>query len=111
MFSFLLFKDVFKEEAAVISEGDNAMHNIEEEWPSDDSEDEDYDPERNEDSNNINTDQDSVSDDSSSVCSFNSCTDSDNSGEIACCGRPRKVIDYKKLYEVSISNFSKLNWI
>lgn len=83
------------------------MHNLEE-WPSDDSEDEDYDPERKEDSNNnrINTDQDNMSNDSNSVWSFNGSIDSDDSGEIATGGRPRKVIDYKKLYEVSISNFS-----
>ncbi|KAJ1378210.1 Zinc finger, PHD-type [Sesbania bispinosa] len=87
------------------------------EWPSDDPEDDDYNPERKEDSHSIKTEgtDNSVSDDlssSSNLCSLNgdegisleyysvnSCIDSDESGEIACGRRQRKAVDYKKLYD------------
>lgn len=120
-------KDVFKEEAD-IPDGNTAILNPEEEWPSDDPEDGDYNPERKEDSHGINTEgnDDNASDDlssSSSVWSLNgecspldegigleyysvnACIDSDESGEIACGRRQRKAVDYKKLYDVSISEF------
>ncbi|KAL2338682.1 hypothetical protein Fmac_013128 [Flemingia macrophylla] len=114
------WQDVFKEEAA-IPDGETSLLNPEEEWPSDDSEDDDYDPERKEDSHNINTagTDDSVSDDlssSTSLCSsdgecypvdgcsheyfsVNSSIDSDESEEKACGRRQRKAVDYKKLYD------------
>jgi hypothetical protein len=121
-------KDVFKEEAA-IPDGDDALLNQEEEWPSDDPEDDDYNPERKEDSNGgIDTegnDENASDDDSSSSgsmwslngeCSLldeginleyysaNGQVDSDESGEIACGRRQRRAVDYKKLYDVSISS-------
>ncbi|KAK7265216.1 hypothetical protein RJT34_32832 [Clitoria ternatea] len=114
------WQDVFKEEAA-IPEGDIALLNPEEEWPSDDSEDDDYNPERKEDSHNINTEgtDDSASDDlssSTSLCySDGECSpidgvshenfpvyssiDSDESEDKACGRRQRKAVDYKKLYD------------
>ncbi|RDX76849.1 Pathogenesis-related homeodomain protein, partial [Mucuna pruriens] len=114
------WQDVFKEEAA-IPDGETALLNPEEEWPSDDSEDDDYDPERKEDSLNINTEgaNDSASDDltsSTSLCSsdaecspvdgvsheyfsVNSSIDSDESEDKACGPRQRKAVDYKKLYD------------
>lgn len=106
-------------------DGDTRLLNPEEEWPSDDSEDDDYNPERREDSHNISTEgiDDDASEDlssSTSLCTsdgrcspgkedmgqefffVNSCVDSDESGEIACGRRQRKAVDYKKLYYVSI---------
>lgn len=117
-------KDVFKEEAA-IPDGDNALLNPEEEWPSDDPEDDDYYPERKEDNHSIKAEgtDDNASNDLSSSSSLgslngecspvdegtgleyysvNCCIDSDDSGEIACGRRQRKSVDYKKLYDVSI---------
>ncbi|XP_028774099.1 pathogenesis-related homeodomain protein-like [Neltuma alba] len=117
------WQDVFKEEAS-IPEGDISLLNPGEEWPSDDSDDDDYNPERREDSHNISADDiDGVAaDDSSSSTSLwnsddgcspgtgkesidheffsrNNCVDSDESGEIACGRRQRKAVDYKKLYD------------
>ncbi|ESW26710.1 hypothetical protein PHAVU_003G141400 [Phaseolus vulgaris] len=114
------WQDVFKEEAA-IPDGETALLNPEEEWPSDDSEDDDYDPERKEDSPNINMEgtNDSASDDLSSSTSLcysddeyspvdgvsheylfvNSSIDSDESEDKACGRRQRKAVDYKQLYD------------
>ncbi|KAK7388141.1 hypothetical protein VNO78_22948 [Psophocarpus tetragonolobus] len=114
------WQDVFKEEAAR-PDGDAALLNPEEEWPSDDSEDDDYDPERKEDSHNINTEgtNDSEPNDLSSATSLcssdgecfpvdavgheyfsiNSSIDSDESEDKACGRRQRKAVDYKKLYD------------
>ncbi|KAK7329743.1 hypothetical protein VNO77_23920 [Canavalia gladiata] len=114
------WQDVFKEEAA-IPDGDTVLLNPEEEWPSDDSEDDDYNPERKEESHNINKEgtDDDASDDlssSTSLCSsdgecslvdgvsheyfsVNSSIDSDESEEKACGRRQRKAVDYKKLYD------------
>ena len=101
------------------------MLNPEEEWPSDDSEDDDYNPESREDCHNINTEgsDDNACDDlssSTSLCSsdgecslvdegvnheyssVNGCIDSDESEEKVCGPRQRKAVDYKKLYDVSI---------
>ncbi|KAK7329150.1 hypothetical protein VNO77_23297 [Canavalia gladiata] len=113
------WQDIFKGEAA-IHDGDTAVLNPEEEWPSDDPEDDDYDPERKEDIHSVNTEgaDENVSDDLSSYSrplnsecspvdecvsheyySVNSCADSDEFGEIACGRRQRKAVDYKKLYD------------
>ncbi|XP_073220759.1 pathogenesis-related homeodomain protein isoform X2 [Cicer arietinum] len=115
------WQDVFKEEAA-IPDGDTALLNQEEEWPSDDPEDDDYNPERKDDNHGIDTEgnNDNVSDNSSSSSSMwslneecslldeginleyysgNGHIDSDESGEIACGHRQRKAVDYKKLYD------------
>ncbi|WVZ20142.1 hypothetical protein V8G54_007464 [Vigna mungo] len=115
------WQDVFKEEAAV-PDGDIALLSPEEEWPSDDPEDDDYNPERKEDSHSINTegaDENASNDSTSSLSlwslneecppvdedlslqyySVNSFIDSDESGEIACGRRQRKAVDYKKLYD------------
>ncbi|XP_019442565.1 PREDICTED: pathogenesis-related homeodomain protein-like isoform X2 [Lupinus angustifolius] len=115
-------QDVFKDEAAM-PDGDTALPNPGEEWPSDDSEDEDYNPERREGNHNINntegTDDDASDDVSSSASlwsydsecspvdervnheyfSVNSSIDSDESKEKACGRRHRKAVDYKKLYD------------
>ncbi|QCD80339.1 remodeling and spacing factor 1 [Vigna unguiculata] len=114
------WQDVFKEEAA-IPDGETTLRNPEEEWPSDDSEDDDYDPERKEDSHNINMEgsNDSASDDLSSSTSLcysedehfpvhgvsheylfvNTSIDSDESEGKACGRRQRKAVDYKQLYD------------
>ncbi|KAF7806675.1 Pathogenesis-related homeodomain protein [Senna tora] len=114
------WQDVFKEEAS-IPDSDTRLLNQEEEWPSDDSDDDDYNPEGREDSHNIGTEgiDDNASDGLSSSSSLwasdvecspgkegvehefvsvNSCQDSDGSGEIACGRRRRKAVDYQKLY-------------
>ncbi|CAJ1975850.1 unnamed protein product [Sphenostylis stenocarpa] len=115
------WQDVFKEEATM-PDGHIALLNPEEEWPSDDPEDDDYNPERKEGSPSINTEggDDNASNDSTSSSSLwslngecpplgedlsheyysvNSVIDSDESGEIACGRRQRKAVDYKKLYD------------
>ncbi|CAL0304763.1 unnamed protein product [Lupinus luteus] len=115
------WQDVFKEEAT-LPDGDNALLNQEEELPSDDPDDDDYNPERREDSlsTNVKGTDDNASFDSSSstsvsslssecslvdedicreYCSVNSCIDSDDSGQIACGHRQRKAVDYKKLHD------------
>ncbi|KAL6523665.1 hypothetical protein OROGR_017268 [Orobanche gracilis] len=114
-------EDVFKEEAA-LPDGDNALLNQEEELPSDDPDDDDYNPERREDSHYANvegTDDNASFDSSSSTsvwslngeCSLvdeginheyfsvNSCLDSDDSGKVACGRRQCKAVDYKKLHD------------
>ncbi|KAJ1400632.1 Zinc finger, PHD-type [Sesbania bispinosa] len=110
------WQDVFKEEAA-LPDGDTALLNPEEEWPSDDSEDDDYNPERREDGHDINTEGTDGLSCSTSLCSsdgecslvddgvsheyfsVNSSIDSDESEEKACGPRQRKAVDYKKLYD------------
>jgi len=104
-------------------DGDIELLNPEEEWPSDDPEDDDYNPERKEDSINTEGADENSSNHSTSSSSLwslngecppvdedlsheyysvNSFIDSDESGEIACGRRQRKAVDYKKLYDVSI---------
>lgn len=100
-------QDVFKEEAA-FPDGANAFLNPDEEWPSDDSEDDDYNPERKEKSCSISGagSDDNMSDDE---LSSNSSVASDEStdAEIICGRRQRRDVDYKKLYDVSIKKFLK----
>ncbi|XP_015965165.1 pathogenesis-related homeodomain protein isoform X1 [Arachis duranensis] len=114
------WQDVFKEEATVPDDC-AALLNPEEEWPSDDPEDDDYNPDRRENTHNINAEgtDESPSDSSSSISlsslndeyspvdkamsleylSVNSCVDSDGYGEIVCSRRQRKAVDYRKLYD------------
>ncbi|XP_041021449.1 pathogenesis-related homeodomain protein-like isoform X2 [Juglans microcarpa x Juglans regia] len=118
------WQDVFKE-AAAFPDGGNTILDPEEEWPSDDSDDGDYNPDRRENSSMISgaeTD-DNVSDDISISTSLswsldgelfsgkegmgcgnhfaNTSLDSDEStdGEIICGPRQRRAVDYKKLYD------------
>lgn len=123
-------QDIFKEEAA-FPDGGNALLDPAEEWPSDDSDDDDYNPERRENSCTISGAEadENASDDTSSSTSLswsldgevfsgkesmgcenhfaNTSLDSDESteGEIICGPRQRRTVDYKKLYDVSISKF------
>ncbi|KAJ7979406.1 Pathogenesis-related homeodomain protein [Quillaja saponaria] len=110
------WQDIFKEEA-VFPDGGAALLNPEEEWPSDDSEDYDYNPERREDSCRFSMEGtgDNTSDDISSSASFwslndeyssaehgiGSCVDSDESAEadIIFGRRQRRAVDYRKLYD------------
>ncbi|KAG7966085.1 hypothetical protein I3843_08G032600 [Carya illinoinensis] len=118
------WQDLFKE-AAAFPDGGNAILDPEEEWPSDDSDDDDYNPDRRENSSMISgaeTD-DNVSDDISISTSLswsldgelfsgkegmgcgnhfaNASLDSEEStdGEIICGPRQRRAVDYKKLYD------------
>lgn len=126
-------QDVFKEEAA-FPDGGNAILDPGEEWPSDDSNDDDYDPERRENSSTrsgAETDE-FLSDDISSSTSLswsldaeffsgkegmgcethfaNTSLDSDEStdGEIISGPRQRRAVDYRKLYDVSTPKFFKV---
>ena len=95
-------KDVFKEEAA-FPEGGNTLLNPDDEWPSDDSEDVDYNPDRRENSSSIGvagTDDDVSEEELSSNCSVES--DDSTDDEILCGRRQRRDVDYRKLYDVSI---------
>ena len=111
--------------------------NQEEEWPSDDSEDDDYDPERRENiMSGAGTDDDASDDTSNSTRlswssdgevfsgsrrwevdgldfrnnSIYSSLDSDETsdGEVICGRRQRRAVDYKKLYNVSTINSSTI---
>ncbi|KAJ8767467.1 hypothetical protein K2173_017511 [Erythroxylum novogranatense] len=119
------WQDIFKDEASC---PDGGTINPEEEWPSDDSEDDDYDPERKENSMSGAGTDDDASDNSGSSTSLGwssagevssssrrqemesldygnpsiySSLDSDETsdGEIICGRRRRRVVDYKKLYD------------
>ncbi|KAJ6913032.1 pathogenesis-related homeodomain protein isoform X4 [Populus alba x Populus x berolinensis] len=121
------WQDIFTEEAAIPDAG-NVLLNPEEEWPSDDSEDDNYDPERRDNiMSEAGTDDDASDDISSSTSlgwssdgevflgsrrwemhgldfrnnSMYSSLDSDETsdGEIVCGRRQRRAIDYKKLYD------------
>ncbi|KAJ9141318.1 hypothetical protein P3X46_031866 [Hevea brasiliensis] len=121
------WQDIFKE-AANFSDGGSMLLNPEQEWPSDDSEDDDYDPERRENSiSGAGTDDDASDDASSSTSlgwssdgevfsgsrkwemestdfrnqSIYSSLDSDETSdeEIMCGPRKRRAVDYKKLYD------------
>ncbi|KAL9398599.1 hypothetical protein Peur_007560 [Populus x canadensis] len=121
------WQDIFTEEAAIPDAG-NVLLNLEEEWPSDDSEDDNYDPERRDNIMSEAGTDDDASDDISSPTSLGwssdgevflgsrrwemhgldfrnnsiySSLDSDETsdGEIVCGRRQRRAIDYKKLYD------------
>ncbi|XP_017983444.1 PREDICTED: pathogenesis-related homeodomain protein isoform X1 [Theobroma cacao] len=116
------WQDIFKDEAA-FPDGVIASLNPEEEWPSDDSEDDDYDPERRENSCGISgaaLDGDDTDDTDSSTSlswsvdgedfsgsgrrenhSVDSGADSyeTSDGEIISGRRRRRAVDYKKLYD------------
>ncbi|CAI0558003.1 unnamed protein product [Linum tenue] len=120
------WQDLFEEDAAA-PDGANTL-TLEEEWPSDDSEDENYDPERKENSmSGAGTDNDESDNASSSTSlgwssddeaisgsrrwhvegmgfrnqSIYSSLDSDESSdvEIMCGRRKRRAVDYRKLYD------------
>lgn len=123
-------QEIFKDEAA-LSEGGGASQNPEQEWPSDDSEDDDYDPEKNENScsyGRAGSEADASDDASSSSslwsledevfsesampgkggwnASFEASVGTDCAGttnhEILSGPRERRTVDYTKLYHVSI---------
>ncbi|KAJ7955839.1 pathogenesis-related homeodomain protein [Quillaja saponaria] len=112
------WQEIFKEEAA-FPDGGTFVLNPEEEWPSEDSEDDDYNPERRKDNHSISME---ATDDISSSTSFwslndeyssaeqgidherpfvGSCADSDESAdaEIISGRRQRSAVDYRKLYD------------
>ncbi|CAK9329869.1 unnamed protein product [Citrullus colocynthis] len=119
------WEDVFKEEAA-FPDGGNALLNHEDDWPSDDSEDDDYDPDKKEkgydNASGEENDKDVLEESSSSTSLSWSLDDedltardgigcedhfgagssmvSDGSNEegITCGRRQRQAVDYKKLY-------------
>ncbi|KAJ6922209.1 hypothetical protein NC652_015994 [Populus alba x Populus x berolinensis] len=121
------WQDIFTEEAAIPDAG-NVLVNPEEEWPSDDSEDDNYDPERRDNIMSEAGTDDDASDDISSSTSLGWSSDGEVSlgsrrwemhgldfrnnsiyrsldsdetsdGEIVCGRRQRRAIDYKKLYD------------
>ncbi|XP_022731937.1 pathogenesis-related homeodomain protein isoform X2 [Durio zibethinus] len=114
------WQDIFKDEAAFPDDAIASL-NPEEDWPSDDSEDDDYDPDRRENSCRIGgtaTDGDESEDTDSSISlswsvdgedfsgsgrceNHDSGADSSETsdGEIICGRRRRRAVDYKKLYD------------
>ncbi|XP_020553235.1 pathogenesis-related homeodomain protein isoform X1 [Sesamum indicum] len=118
------WQDVFKEEAVLPDDGNSTLC-PEEEWPSDDSEDDDYDPDRIEQSRgeSVSGSESEASDYSSSLLlsledepllasgresnrSYDNSleligVDSDeiNNGEVVCRPRQRAAVDYIKLYD------------
>ncbi|XP_028556411.1 pathogenesis-related homeodomain protein [Dendrobium catenatum] len=98
------WEDIFKE-AVVGPDAEGACSNLVEDWPSDDSEDEDYSPDNNtaEFEENISDDAcSSVNSIFSSDASLNfvNCLGSDESGdEITNYRRQRRDVDYRKLYD------------
>ncbi|XP_071722221.1 pathogenesis-related homeodomain protein [Rutidosis leptorrhynchoides] len=114
------WQDIFKEEAA-LPEGGNSYLNTEEDWPSDDSADVDYNPEKKANNCSISgavtdDDEDDASDSGSTSLSWSSNTNmysgsgtsyrnhsvnsSENSdGEIIHGRRQRRAVDYNKLYD------------
>ncbi|KAE8713828.1 Pathoproteinsis-related homeodomain protein [Hibiscus syriacus] len=117
------WQDIFKDEAALPDDAITSL-NPEDKWPSDDSDDDDYDPGRRENSCRISdTATDGVeSDDADSSTSLSWSVDSEDlsgfgrcenhpfdsgadsyetsDGEIVCGRRRRRAVDYKKLYEM-----------
>ncbi|CAL2225854.1 unnamed protein product [Prunus armeniaca] len=93
------WQDVFKEEAA-FPDGENSLLNPDEEWPSDDSEDDDYNPERNENSCSFSMGgtEDNASDDELST-DVSVGSDESTDGEVVSGRRQRRRVDYKKLYD------------
>ncbi|KAM0963587.1 hypothetical protein ACFX1T_022607 [Malus domestica] len=93
------WQDVFKEEAA-FPDGENSLLNPDEEWPSDDSEDDDYKPERNVNSCSISRggSDDNVSEEELST-DVSVGSDESTDGEIVSGRRQRRSVDYKKLYD------------
>ncbi|KAF3325580.1 pathogenesis-related homeodomain protein-like protein [Carex littledalei] len=100
------YVDIFKEEAAN-PEGKDLKFKDEKEWPSDESEDEDYNPELNEvtcSSGNETEETDSEKFDLSNSSTCNSHSDKINFGEAGECEtmhrpRQRKYVDYMKLHD------------
>ncbi|XP_062077401.1 pathogenesis-related homeodomain protein isoform X2 [Humulus lupulus] len=92
------WEDVFEGEAALPEDANASLH-PDVEWPSDDSEDENYDPERKENSNSISgadSDDNVWEDEFSSDGSVGS--DESDAG-VVCGRRQRRDVDYRKLYD------------
>ncbi|GLT67744.1 hypothetical protein SLA2020_400300 [Shorea laevis] len=92
------WQDIFKEEAA-FPDGGNSILDLEEEWPSDDSDDDDYNPERRGNSSTISGAEtgENASDDSSISTSLSWSLDGEVFSEEE--GMVRRAVDYKKLYD------------
>ncbi|CAN6552071.1 unnamed protein product [Malus baccata var. baccata] len=93
------WQDVFKEEAT-FPHGKNSLLNPDEEWPSDDSEDDDYNPERNENSCSISRGgSDDIASEEELSTDVSVGSDVSTDGEIVSSRRQKKSVDYKKLYD------------
>lgn len=93
------WQDVFKEEAA-FPDGGNLLLNPDEEWPSDESDDDDYNPDRNVNScsnSREGSDGNASDDELSTDGSIGS--DESTDGDIVSGRRHRNSVDYKKLYD------------
>ncbi|KAL6191770.1 hypothetical protein ACLB2K_038159 [Fragaria x ananassa] len=93
------WQDVFKEEAA-FPDGGNLLLNPDEEWPSDESDDDDYNPDRNVNSCSVSREgsDDNASDDELSTDGSIG-SDESTDGDIVSGRRQRSSVDYKKLYD------------
>ncbi|KAM1216754.1 hypothetical protein ACFX2J_013000 [Malus domestica] len=93
------WQDVFKEEAT-FPHGKNSLLNPDEEWPSDDSEDDDYNPERNENSCSISRGgSDDIASEEELSTDVSVGSDVSTDGEIVSSRRQKRSVDYKKLYD------------
>ncbi|KAM7269708.1 hypothetical protein ACFE04_025205 [Oxalis oulophora] len=108
------WQDIFREEA----DGGNSVLNQDEDWPSDDSADVDYNPDKNQNNNSITDDDDNASDGTSGSTSLSWSSDAimfsgyenlslnrsaesgeTSEGEIIHGRRQRRAVDYNKLYD------------
>jgi hypothetical protein len=113
------WQDIFMEEA-VLNDGrkndDAVVQNAEEEWPSDESDDDDYDPEKLE---NTSSQSKAQSEDNSSELSSSLCLlegdllvesdSSDGESEIISGRRQRRAVDYTKLYHEMFGKDATVN--
>ncbi|XAR63743.1 hypothetical protein NMG60_11023789 [Bertholletia excelsa] len=120
------WQDIFKEEAA-LPDGGNALLDQGQDWPSDDSEDDDYDPEKIENSCTYSgaASEADDSDDASSSSGLRSLedelvfesrrpvvyavTDETSDCEILNGPRQRRAVDYKKLYDEMFGKDAAMN--
>ncbi|KAL5549435.1 hypothetical protein UlMin_004666 [Ulmus minor] len=93
------WEDVFKDEAA-FPDGENASLNPDDLWPSDDSEDDDYNPDRQENSCSISgAGIDDKASDDEFFSNISDGSDESSDAEIISGRRQRRHVDYKKLYD------------
>ncbi|KAM7477863.1 hypothetical protein LguiA_026076 [Lonicera macranthoides] len=114
------WQDIFKEEADLPDGGDALLHQ-EEEWPSDESDDDDYDPENFDNSCNQSRAEskdnasESESASSSSLCIlegdlfFEADSDETTDCEVLSGRRQRRAVDYKKLYDEMFGKDAPVN--
>ncbi|KAF4393847.1 hypothetical protein F8388_018338 [Cannabis sativa] len=92
------WEDVFEEEAALPEDANASLH-PDVEWPSDDSGDENYDPERKENSSSISGEDTDDHVWEGEFSTDGSVGSDESDGGIVCGRRQRRDVDYRKLYD------------